>query len=181
LIGEREIYKCESKYRGSEGVSEMLLGVFSDTHDHLDNTKKAIELFNRKKVDLVIHGGDLVSPFTLDLFSQLQAPWKGVFGNNEGEIPFILEKAGDRIRRAPLTLELEGMKVLVKHFHHYVEELAVSGKYHLIIYGHTHKVRVEKIGSAWVLNPGEACGWLTGKATVALVEIPSLQIEIEGL
>ncbi len=159
----------------------MLLGVFSDTHDHLDNIRKAIELFNRKGVDLVVHAGDLVSPFTLDLFAQLQAPWKGVFGNNEGEIPFILEKAGGRIRRAPLTLELEGVKVLVKHFHHYVEELAAGGKYHLIIYGHTHKARVEKMGSTWVLNPGEACGWLTGRATVALVEIPSLQIELEDL
>lgn len=156
----------------------MLLGVLSDTHDHLDNIEKAVEFFNGKGVDLVVHAGDVVSPFALDPLKKLEAPWQGVFGNNEGEIPFLLEKAQGRIQPAPLELELEGHRVLVKHFHHYVEELAASGKYSLIIYGHTHRSRVEKVGSTWVLNPGETCGWLTGRATVALVEIPSFRIEL---
>lgn len=159
----------------------MLLGVFSDTHDHLDNIGKAVELFNARGVDLVIHAGDVVSPFALDPLKALKAPWQGVFGNNEGEIPYLLEKAQGRLQPPPLELELEGHKVLVKHFHHYVEELALSGKYSLIIYGHTHRSRVEKVGPAWVLNPGEACGWLTGKATVALVDVPSFNIELVEL
>jgi len=159
----------------------MLLGVMSDTHDHLDNIKKALQLFNNRQVDLVIHAGDLVSPFTLDLFSQLQAPWKGVLGNNEGEIPYILEKGGDRIKKAPLELELEGLNILIKHYHHYVKELALSGRFHLIIYGHTHKVHIEKIGGCLVINPGETCGWLTDRSTVALVEIPSLNAELVEL
>ena len=156
----------------------MLLGVMSDTHDHLDNTRRAIQLFNDRQVDLVIHAGDLVSPFTLDLFQQLQAPWKGVLGNNEGEIPFIMEKAGGRIKKAPLELELEGVKVLVKHYHHYVKELALSGEYHLVIYGHTHQVHMEQVGECLVINPGETCGWLTGRPNVALIDIPSLNTEL---
>ena len=159
----------------------MLLGVFSDTHDHLDNIGKAVELFNARGVDLVIHAGDVVSPFALDPLKALKAPWQGVFGNNEGEIPYLLEKAQGRLQPPPLELELEGHKVLVKHFHHYVEELALSGRYSLIIYGHTHRSRVEKVGPAWVLNPGEACGWLTGRATVALVDVPSFNIELVEL
>ncbi len=159
----------------------MLLGVFSDTHDHLDNIGKAVELFNARGVDLVIHAGDVVSPFALDPLKALKAPWQGVFGNNEGEIPYLLEKAQGKLQPPPLELELEGHKVLVKHFHHYVEELALSGKYSLIVYGHTHRSRVEKVGPAWVLNPGEACGWLTGRATVALVDVPSFNIELVEL
>ncbi len=159
----------------------MLLGVFSDTHDHLDNIGKAVELFNARGVDLVIHAGDVVSPFALDPLKALKAPWQGVFGNNEGEIPYLLEKAQGKLQPPPLELELEGHKVLVKHFHHYVEELALSGRYSLIIYGHTHRSRVEKVGPAWVLNPGEACGWLTGRATVALVDVPSFNIELVEL
>ena len=159
----------------------MLLGVFSDTHDHLDNIGKAVELFNARGVDLVIHAGDVVSPFALDPLKALKAPWQGVFGNNEGEIPYLLEKAQGELQPPPLELELEGHKVLVKHFHHYVEELALSGRYSLIIYGHTHRSRVEKVGPAWVLNPGEACGWLTGRATVALVDVPSFNIELVEL
>ncbi len=159
----------------------MLLGVLSDTHDRLDNIRKAVELFNARGVDLVLHAGDVVSPFALDPLKALRAPWQGVFGNNEGEIPYLLEKAQGRIQPAPLELELEGQRILVKHFHHYVEELAKSAKYRLIIYGHTHRHRVEKVGPTWVLNPGEACGWLTGRATVALVEVPSLGIELVEL
>jgi len=159
----------------------MLLGVLSDTHDHLHNMKKAVELFNARGVDLVVHAGDVVSPFALDVFKALEAPWQGVFGNNEGEIPYLLEKAQGKIQSPPLELELEGRKILVKHFHHYVEELALSGRYDLVIYGHTHRHRVEKVGPTWILNPGEACGWLTGRATVALVELPSFDIELVEL
>ncbi len=159
----------------------MLIGVLSDTHDHLDNIRKAVELFNKRNVDMVIHAGDVVSPFALDPLEALNAPWRGILGNNEGEIPYLLEKAQGRIQSPPLELEIEGYMVLVKHFHHYVEELAASGRYELIIYGHTHRIQVEKMGSTWVLNPGEACGWLTGRATVALVKIPPIKIELLDL
>jgi len=156
----------------------MIVGVISDTHDHLDKVKAAVELFNGEKVGLVLHAGDLVSPFVLDVFAKLEAPFKGVFGNNEGEIPLILQKSEGRIQRPPLIEEIGGIRILVKHYHHYVDELASSGKYDLVIYGHTHKVDLRRINTTVVLNPGEACGWLTGKATVALVEIPSLEIQI---
>ena len=37
----------------------MIIGVISDTHNNLRNVKKIIELFNEKKVELVIHTGDI--------------------------------------------------------------------------------------------------------------------------
>ncbi len=41
-----------------------MIGILSDSHDNLDAIKKAVNLLNKKKVDLVIHAGDLISPFT---------------------------------------------------------------------------------------------------------------------
>lgn len=49
----------------------MLIGIISDTHDNQDKTRKAIELFNSKGVEYVIHAGDYISPFTLKLFKEL--------------------------------------------------------------------------------------------------------------
>ena len=41
----------------------MLVGILSDTHDRLTTLEKALAEFKRRKVDAVIHCGDLVAPF----------------------------------------------------------------------------------------------------------------------
>jgi len=43
--------------------------VISDTHDNMENTKKAIELAKSNNVDTIFHCGDIVSPFTPNGFS----------------------------------------------------------------------------------------------------------------
>jgi len=35
----------------------MKIGIISDTHDNLPQIKKAVEIFNREKVELVLHAG----------------------------------------------------------------------------------------------------------------------------
>ena len=35
------------------------IGIMSDTHDRLDAVEKAIDLFNREKVEHVLHASDL--------------------------------------------------------------------------------------------------------------------------
>ena len=42
----------------------MKIGMMADTHDNLNNIKKAVEIFNQEKIDLLLHAGDFVSPFT---------------------------------------------------------------------------------------------------------------------
>ena len=61
----------------------MLVGVVSDTHNNIKNIKKIICLFNEEKVDLVIHTGDISKASTLEIFSKLNSPLLGVFGNND--------------------------------------------------------------------------------------------------
>ncbi|MGI8831645.1 MAG: metallophosphoesterase family protein [Nitrososphaeraceae archaeon] len=44
----------------------MKIGLRSDTHDKIQNIQNAISLFNDKRVNFVIHAGDMVSqPFFL--------------------------------------------------------------------------------------------------------------------
>ena len=63
----------------------MILGVVSDTHNHLSNVEKIIDIFNEKNVDKVIHTGDITQAKTLSRFSRLNCPLIGVYGNNDLE------------------------------------------------------------------------------------------------
>jgi len=74
----------------------MKIGIISDTHDNLLQIKKAVDIFNQEKVDLVLHAGDFVSPFTALEFKNLNCSLKGVFGNNDGD-KILLRKMFKRI------------------------------------------------------------------------------------
>ena len=70
----------------------MKIAIISDTHDNLPNIRKAVEIINDKDIDLVIHAGDYVSPFTAKEFKKLNCEMIGVFGNNDGDKAMLLRK-----------------------------------------------------------------------------------------
>ena len=58
----------------------MLIGVMSDTHDNIIQTKKAVATFNRKNVEHVVHAGDIISPFMIDTLKELKStPYRGIW------------------------------------------------------------------------------------------------------
>lgn len=157
----------------------MLIGVISDTHDNIDRINQAIDVFNTKGVELVVHAGDITSPFALIPFNEkLRADYTGIFGNNDGDKVLLHKRSEGRIHPQPHIFEAAGKKIVVIHEHFLVESLASSGDYDIVIYGHTHRARVEKKGNTLILNPGEAGHWLYGKATVAILDTERLDAEI---
>ena len=60
------------------------------------------------------------------------------------------------------------------------EPLARSGDFDLVVYGHTHEIE-QRQEEGLLLNPGEAGGWLTGLATVALVDLETLEVNLREL
>lgn len=156
----------------------MLIGIMSDTHDNLVPTRKAIELFNNREVEFVIHAGDYTSPFTLKLFRDLNCKFAGIFGNNDGDKLLLQERAEGNIHNQPYIFTLNGRKIVVMHEHHVAEALADSGHFDLVVYGHTHKADVRKIKKTLLVNPGEVSTWLYGKSTVAIVDLNKLDAEI---
>jgi len=161
----------------------MLIGVISDTHDNLPMVARAVEVFNERNVDQVLHAGDLVSPFVDRSLKDLKAPLLYIFGNNEGEIVGIMKLMGriGQVERGPVTREFGGKRLYLHHFHHNVDTLAKSGEYDIIVYGHTHEIVNKKVGGTLVVNPGECCGWLTGKCTVAIIDTEKMEAEIVEL
>jgi len=156
----------------------MLIGIIADTHDNLIYTRKAIELFNKRKVEHVIHAGDYTSPFTLKLFKELNCKYDGVFGNNDGDKLLLLERSEGNIHNQPYIFTLNNKKIIVMHEHHVIDALADSGHFDLVIYGHTHKPDVRKVKYTLIVNPGEAGTWLYGTSTVALTDLNKMEAEI---
>ena len=52
-----------------------------------------------------------------------------------------------------------------------------SGKYDLVIYGHTHKQDIRKVGDTLVINPGETTDWITGKSNVVVLNLDDMSVE----
>ncbi len=152
----------------------MKIGVISDTHENMIAIGKAVDLFNSEAVDLVCHAGDVISPITYNEFRRLECTFLGVFGNNDGEKDFLRERFAPigTFHYEPFESVLPNRwKMLLMHRPILLEEAAASGRYDLIIYGHTHEVDVrDEEGATLVVNPGEACKWLKDKATVALID-----------
>ncbi len=169
----------------------MLVGVISDTHDNLERVDRAVRVLNERGVELVIHCGDYVAPFVLKRLGALEAKLVGVFGNNDGDKVLLLRAArelGFELHGQPHELELAGRRVLVLHgvgdgrmTRAVVRALAERGGYDVILYGHTHRSEVARVGGALVVNPGEVFGMLYGRSTLALVDLERLEAEVVEL
>ncbi|MGB3565454.1 MAG: metallophosphoesterase [Thermoanaerobaculia bacterium] len=160
----------------------MKIGVLADTHDNLPRIREAIELFNREKVVRVIHAGDFVSPFALDPFHHLNCEVLAVLGNNDGEREGLTAKFREigEIHPYLATATIAGRRIATVHYRELAEPLARSGDFDLVVYGHTHEIE-QRQEEGLLLNPGEAGGWLTGLATVALVDLETLEVNLREL
>jgi hypothetical protein len=151
------------------------IGLISDTHDNLNMVNAAVKKFNELDLSLVIHCGDYIAPFTLENFQGLKVKLLGVFGNCDGEKEGLRKKAeelGFSLHLPPYKLELEGKKILISH-----NLITPPSDIDIIVHGHTHKPLITP-GNPLIINPGEASGWLTGKATIGILDLDNLKVEI---
>lgn len=159
----------------------MLIGVISDTHDNMDQLRKAVDLFSNRNVKHVIHAGDYTSPFTFKTLKDLNCEFSGIFGNNDGDKLLLQKMSEGRIFNQPYLLELNAKKIIVMHEHHIIHALADSGHYDVVIYGHTHTADSRTVRKTLMINPGEAGSWLYGTSTVAIVDLSAMTAEIINL
>lgn len=161
----------------------MLIGLISDTHDHVDHIKKAVSVFKERKVDLVLHAGDYCSPFTIPLFEGLNL--KGIFGNNDGDKFLLISKfqsIGAEIAGDFLALEADGLKIALYHgtYPDITASLCESARYDVVISGHTHEMVEQRVGNTLWINPGSANGF-EGKATIAFLDTSTRELKFTEL
>ena len=160
-----------------------MIGILSDTHDNVNAARRAVSLFRDAGCRLIIHAGDFVAPFTAKELAAANCPVKAVFGNCDGEKEGLREAiaAFGEIRDPPLIFIHQGLRILVCHHHFRVMEYAERGKFDIVVFGHTHKPEIKRKQKTLMINPGEAGGWVTGRATIVLLDVEKLKPEIVPL
>lgn len=167
-----------------DGALVLRIGIISDSHDNIQAIKKAIEILNSEQVSYLLHAGDIVSPFSAKLFFGENFATYFTFGNNDGE-KVMLKDVISQSQRCKLvwpkaTISLNGFKIALMHGEdeEVVEAVALSNRYDLVAYGHWHKVVNKVIGKCTVVNPGELCGYLTGRRTLAITDLGKKETKI---
>jgi hypothetical protein len=161
----------------------MRIGIFADAHDHVDNVRLAVRLFNREDCELVLFAGDFVSPIVVPPLRKLCCPVLACFGDSDGNVVGI--EGGMRIigpvGHPPLGLRTpDGTRVLLTHQLEQLRGYAEGAQ--VIISSHTHRpgVRRDDAGRLFI-NPGETGGWLFRKPSVAILETDPLEAKIVPL
>lgn len=158
------------------------LGILADSHDHLSLLKKAVEICNQSRVGLILHAGDYVAPFSMAPLEELKAPYLGVFGNNDGEKMGLQNRSEGRLRPGPRFLQVNGQSILLIHDLQGGYPQGPSGRtLRLLVHGHTHRPEIRREGSTLLFNPGEVGGWLTGRATMGLFHLKTMEAKIIDL
>ena len=160
----------------------MIVGLLSDTHDNLPLIDEAIKKLNEMEVELVLHAGDYISPFVAEHFKQLKAPLIGVFGNNDGDRTLLKKKfaeLGADIRGRFAFVLVDGLRIALLHGDEteLMRSLLELESHDVIVSGHTHMPKTYRIERTLVINPGEACGYLSGTPTISILDTETLDVK----
>jgi len=170
----------------------MKIGIISDSHDRVDLLGVVFKELEKKQVEMVCHLGDWVAPFSFNevdsLAKDIGVPVKGVIGNNDGDVYKIVRKIEDEwqmeISQHTLMIELENKGIVLYHGtdKRITDALVRCGLYDVVLVGHTHRQRNEKVGEVLVVNPGSV-GALNpgGKSELAIYDSESNQAELLSL
>jgi putative phosphoesterase len=144
-----------------------------------------VRIFGEKRIEYVIHAGDITTPEAVEAFAGLKMI--GVLGNNDLDkkgLTSAFEKIGGELRGEICEIEENDLVIGVYHGTDFRKRDALiqSGKYNVVVYGHTHKIENKIIGNTMVINPGTANGWFFGyKATAAIFDTVSKQCDFIDL
>lgn len=159
----------------------MLLGILSDTHEHLENIEKAKTIFAVRGASPVIHLGDYCAGPSVRAMKGMKVI--GILGNNDGD-PLRIEKnfqeIGGEFRWQFCVLELGGLTIACYHGteSEITESLIASGRYDVVLTGHTHHSSVRAVGKTLAINPGSAHGFEEEAPMVAVLETRTRKVEI---
>ncbi|NJD62286.1 MAG: metallophosphoesterase [Deltaproteobacteria bacterium] len=157
----------------------MKAGILSDSHDNRDSAADIFSVFLREGVERVFHLGDVCSPTVLEPFRAGGLPIVGVFGNNDVDREGLQAVTASGFHRGPFALELAGRRILMSHsFDEMQSEIGERGKFDLVLFGHTHRPLTMHVGKTSVLNPGEACGFTSGRPTCAVIDLETMAFRI---
>jgi len=185
-------------------MTVLTLGLISDTHVPYRMKRLPDELFEALEgVDLILHAGDVDDPAALESLRRI-APVHAVRGN----LHVLDFSDGGASLPGVLELTLAGQRVVLTHGHHpgppgfwfkgwdlilrllggddgifnrrIVRRLTrIYPDADVIIFGHSHRVYVERMRRTLLVNPGAVCPTLGKPPTVARVRLGDEETLVE--
>jgi uncharacterized protein len=158
----------------------MRVGLMSDSHDRVPAIAAFLKQMQEAGIGLVLHAGDFCAPFSLDPFEEAHISMAGVFGKNDADLESLRARAGRAIGleifESPHSFEIGGRRVLLAHDIADIPDRSIES-HEIVVHGHLHKQEMKTRGETLIVNPGEACGWVNGIPTAAILDLDSRQVE----
>ena len=163
----------------------MLVGLMADSHDRVPAIRELLQRMTELGAGMVLHAGDYCSPFSLAPFLEMSIPFAGVYGRNDGDREglkaFASRGVGIEMYESPHSLEVGGRRILLVHDLGEVADRSLES-HEIIVHGFTHKQEIRELaGGATIVNPGEACGWLHGVPSAAILDLDTKQVDFISL
>lgn len=158
----------------------MLVGLMADTHDRVPAVAALLREMTQRGVGMVLHAGDYCSPFALKPFQDAGVALAGVFGHNDGDTEGLKAAAeqgmGHELFESPHSITIGDYKILVVHDIGDVSLRSIK-QHHVVVHGMEHQQSMKTRGESLIVNPGEACGWIHGAPTCAVLDLPTRNVE----
>ena len=75
-------------------------------------------------------------------------------------------------------LKLVDKEIAIFHEPDFIEDFIYKNpNTDLILHGHTHRYRQQKIGSTIVINPGESAGMMKGKNAIGIINLEKMEFK----
>jgi predicted phosphodiesterase len=104
----------------------------------------------------------------------------GVFGRNDGDRETLSAYAargmGTEIYESPHSFDVAGKRILLVHDIAEISARSIES-HDFVIHGSSHLQNEKRVGTTLVINPGEACGWIHGKCTAAILDTDAGTLE----
>jgi putative phosphoesterase len=135
----------------------MQIAILSDTHSRYATVEKALALLQERKINSLLHCGDIEDSETVWLFQGFTAHF--VFGNCDTDRHSIRQAVhgiGETLHDGYGFVELEGVKIAFTHGDNprLLRDLEASEAFDFLFYGHTHRAEEHRTGPTRVINPG---------------------------
>ncbi len=162
----------------------MRVGLMADTHDRIPAIAELLDVLRGKGVSLVMHAGDYCSPFALEPFNDANVALLGIFGRNDGDEEGLKAVAargvGMELYESPHSFEVSGQRILIVHDLGEVNKRSIEA-HRYVVHGFTHRQETITRDQTLIVNPGEACGWLSGTCSAAILDLETSEVEIIAL
>jgi len=144
----------------------MLIAIISDTHGNSATFKKFADWTRQNNIQEIIHCGDIGFADFIEEASRSLPNTKihlvaDEIKNEEPDIrKLIVNGLISNINFCGQTgdIEIGGKKIAFTHKRSDAKKLALTNKFDLVFFGHSHQPSEEKIGNCRLINPGELAG-----------------------